>query len=292
MNTRQIDIFVNVVRYGNFSNAAKKLYLSQPAVSSSVDALEKELGVKLFLRQSKKVVLTEKGEDFYKDSLNILNLTEKTMKNMAEDKGLNGVIRVAANYYAGIYYIPQHLVDFRRAHPNVYFDLYIGGSDKIVRQVLDGRFDIGIIGKPIDQSSLRQKRVLSDKLVFTCLNAPPLAGLPRVMSQNELFDVPFITRTLDEEQITIFESALYDVGRSLLELNVVAEMNSNEAVLAAVYAGLGMAVLPHTCVGKYPDLREIEVEGFNMCRNHYAITPSDEYSSLRVCQFYDFLRHQ
>jgi DNA-binding transcriptional LysR family regulator len=287
-----MEIFVNVVRCGNFSSAAKKLYLSQPAISSSVDSLEKELGVKLFLRKGRKMVLTKKGEDFYEGSLDILNLTEQTIKNVTESTELRGTIRIASNHAGGIHYIPKILVEFRELYPDIYFDLYIKESIKVVKHVLENIFDIGIVGMPVENNYLKRKCVLSDKLVFTCLNKKPFSDIVPTLSFSELCDIPFISRTLDGERITAFEAALYEMGKSSLELNVVAEMNSNEAILAAVLSGLGMAVFPHSCIMKYPDLLEFEVAGMHMRHNYYAIMNNNDCVSKPATVFYEFMEER
>jgi DNA-binding transcriptional LysR family regulator len=94
---------------------------------------------------------------------------------------------------------------------------------------------------------------------------------------------------LDGERITAFEAALYEMGKISLELNVVAEMNSNEAILAAVLSGLGMAVFPRSCIMKYPDLLEFEVADMRMRHNYYAIMNKNDCVSKPAAIFYEFM---
>ncbi len=118
MNLHQLRIFCSVVEYGSYTRAAETLYMTQPAVSLQVRALERSLQVKLFERVNQHLAVTEAGQALYQCALPMLNAEEEAQRVLAELKGaVRGKLVVAANTTGGMYIIPPLLASYKERHP-------------------------------------------------------------------------------------------------------------------------------------------------------------------------------
>lgn len=289
MNTRQMEIFVSIIRYGNFSNAAKKLYLSQPAVSTNIDLLEKELETKLLIRQGRKASLTEKGKIFYDYCLNVLAITEKTVTRIKEREDLAGTIHIAASSVPGLYLLPRLMKEFRTQYPGLKFELCIKNSKTAYDGILSSKYDIGFVGASIKNEYILQRKIFTDKMVLIAPNEMPYTKLPKIIKPETLKTLPFVFRTFGSSTRTIAEKSLLKAGIDIADLECVAEFDSGEAVIIAVMQNMGVSIISSISVEKYPDLLTFEIEGCEMKRDFYAIIPNTEYLSPKIVSFYESL---
>ncbi len=289
MNIRQMEIFVNVVKYKNFSNAAKKMYLSQPAISSSIDLLEKELGKKLLIQQGRTMKLTTSGEVFYDGALSILGLTEQTVQKVKDCTSLSGTIRIASSYIPGAFYIPEIIGKFRGLYPNVIFDFSIISSKDVVKEVLNSQFDLGITGTLVNNKQVNQYCVLRDKI---CIAAPPIKpflDLPKVLNAEHLRSIPLVVNALNTPTQTLAEMIFLEKGIDLSELNVVCETNDSKVAAEAVLFNTGATVASSFFIERYPSLLLFEIEGIDICRNFYATYPNNNVLTPRLLEFLNHL---
>ncbi|HGZ70496.1 MAG TPA: LysR family transcriptional regulator, partial [Nitratifractor sp.] len=169
ISLRQIEIFLNVVKYQNLTKVASNLGLSQSAISMSIKELETILGKKLFDRINKKLILNEIGRSFhdavepiYKQICDI----ESEFKN-SEDKGS---IRVGASTTIIDYLMPGIVCDYMSRYPNVKIDLKEGNTKEIVSLVKSGKIDMGFIEADIVDSDILKESIGHDQLVIVSAN--------------------------------------------------------------------------------------------------------------------------
>ena len=149
MELKHLRSFVAVVRYGSFTRAAEKLYLSQPAVSAHVQALEEELGRRLIIRTTKSLEVTPKGQTVCRLAGSILELQRQIVEQCG--RGSRTVIRLGASTIPSAYVLPQLLPEFGRLYPEVYFTVHQSNSQGVADGLAEGLFDVGLLGMAGDE---------------------------------------------------------------------------------------------------------------------------------------------
>ncbi|MGN0372507.1 MAG: LysR family transcriptional regulator [Enterocloster sp.] len=154
MNLKQLEYFAAVVSAGSISAAAKSLHLSQPPLSAQMKLLEEELGVTLFERGSRSILLTEAGKLLYERSLNILDMTGSLKKELEQmGKGLKGSLRLGMISSAETLSIISQIAAFKTHHPEVNFRIYEGNTYQLLDKLDTGAIDTAIVRTPFPENS-------------------------------------------------------------------------------------------------------------------------------------------
>lgn len=243
MTLEQLRVFVAVAERQHMTRASEALHLAQSAVSAAIAALEGRHGTKLFNRVGRGIELTEAGTLFLVEARAVLARAEAAELMLAEFAGLKrGTLLVQASQTIGSYWLPRHLVDFRRAHPDVAIKLAIGNTAQVARAVLDGSAEIGFVEGEVDEPLLSRTEVARDQMVIVVGPDHAWAERGRVET-SELRDTVWVLREIGSGTRSVFEADLRSIGIDPATLDVSLELPSNEAVRAAVEAGLGATVL-------------------------------------------------
>lgn len=151
MELRVLNYFLVIAREENFTKAAKILHVTQPTLSRQIADLEKELGVKLFIRGNHSIILTEDGMILKQRAQEILSLADKTKRGfMQKDKNLEGTISIGSGEYRSTEYLAKIIAAFHEKYPNVKYELYSGNTNNIRDYIERGLLDIGLMSEPID----------------------------------------------------------------------------------------------------------------------------------------------
>ncbi len=148
-NLSSYRIFYAVANAGNISKAAKELYISQPAISKSIQKLEECVGCLLFSRSSRGVVLTEEGQLLYehvRDAFETLTLGEEKLKRSIE-LGI-GHLKIGVSTTLCKYLLLPYLKEFIQRYPHISISIACQSTNETLRLLEDGKIDIGLIGKP------------------------------------------------------------------------------------------------------------------------------------------------
>ena len=160
MTLEQLRVFIAVAERQHVTRAAESLHLAQSAVSAAIAALEGRHGTKLFHRVGRGIELTEAGTLFLDEARAVLARVEAAELMLAELAGLKrGTLSVQASQTIGSYWLPRHLVDFRRAYPDIAIKLAIGNTAQVARAVLDGSAEIGFVEGAVDEPLLSRTEV-------------------------------------------------------------------------------------------------------------------------------------
>src|SRR5687768_13275878 len=147
MTMRQLEVFLAVARAQSFSRAAERIHLSQPTLSEHTRELENELGVPLFARRSRSVVLTEAGRVFEDYATRVVATLAAGRQALAELDGLQrGSLVVGASTTPGTYVLPALIARFRRRYPGITIGLRIANSRLVEERLRDGEVDVAVIG--------------------------------------------------------------------------------------------------------------------------------------------------
>lgn len=147
MNMTLLTTFLAVVETGSFTQAARETFVTQPAVSQHIRALEEKLGVKLFVRHGQRIHLTAEGEELWRHTKAILKMVEEAEFALKELSALKrGRLRIGATTYMA-YLLPPVLMAFKRRHPLVQVTVGFDNSTEVLRLVEDGAVDLGFAGR-------------------------------------------------------------------------------------------------------------------------------------------------
>ena len=144
MEFKQLQSFIAVAKYNSFTKAAERLYISQPTISAHIRALEEELRTRLILRTTKSIELTCNGQELYDYAVNIMELRDRMIKHCSEVE--KKIIHLGASTIPSAYILPEVLPVYGKDHPEVYFIIHQSDSQTVADGLLDGVFDIGLMG--------------------------------------------------------------------------------------------------------------------------------------------------
>ena len=243
MTLEQLRVFVAVAERQHVTRAAEALHLAQSAVSAAIAALEARHDVKLFHRVGRGITLTDAGLLFLDEARAVLARAESAELALAELAGLKrGVLALQASQTIASYWLPRYLVAFRRAHPGIAIRLSIGNTAQATAAVLAGTAELGFVEGGFDEPALTARRIAGDQLVIVVGPDHPWARQPAV-TPADLIDSDWVLREPGSGTRSVFEAALVDFGLNAADLRVTLELPSNEAVRAAVEAGMGATAI-------------------------------------------------
>lgn len=291
MNLRQLEVFLWVAELKSFTRAARQLYMSQPAVSFQIRALEEDLGVKLFWRNEKNVLLTEAGRLLYPEARQIVGHFYKIKSGLEELKGLRtGHLVVGASTTPGEYLLPLLIGDFRRKYPGIQVSLWIGGSGEVEKWLGNRETDLGFTGVLISGKETECLPWLDDRLV---LIVPP--GHPwerkKEVEINEFIQEPLLLREPGSGTRRSFEACLAAHGLQLAQCNVVMELGSTRAIITAVQAGLGVSVVSFWAAQEPLLLKRVAgalLKDFELRRQLYIVRHQNQLPNYAADAFFDF----
>ena len=246
MNLKQLEAFVEVAEGGSFSKAAKNLYLTQPTISAHISALEKELEVRLFVRNTKEVSLSDDGKDLYRYAKQITDL-EKAIEErfyMDSDDGKH-FITIAASTIPAQYLLPKVLMCYRERYPKEQIKIMETDSSEVVTQVVDHMVDVGFTGTVLEKKHCKYIPFYKDELAVITPDTPEY----RILKEQNRDDIDWIKRKpliLREEGSGTRKEAekqLKNAGISMEDLDIVASIANQETIKKSVKQGMGITVL-------------------------------------------------
>ena len=241
MDFRQLKSFVTVVEYKSFSKAAEKLHSAQPTISTHVRMLEEELKTRLILRTTKTIEITPQGMEAYKYASKILALRDCIQERCSANSRC--IIRVGASTIPATYVLPEVLPQYTQNAPETYFAIHQSNSREIADGVMDGQFDLGLTGMPIEREGMvcvpfcRNRIVLITPVTEHFLNLQRKINVP----QEDFFKVPIVLREQGSKKSA--NRFLEAMGINEDELDVVARVNDQEAVKNMVAQGMGVSLI-------------------------------------------------
>lgn len=256
MELKQLCSFAAVVRYGSFTKASEKLYLSQPTISSHIQKMEEELGKRLILRTTKSLEVTPMGQAVYRRVVDILALQQQIIEVCTH----NGqkVIRLGASTIPSAYVLPQLLPEFGQLYPDVCFTVQQTNSQGVADGLVDGLYDVGLMGmKGNDQ--LTCIPFCKDRIVLIAPAAEPYLSMDvQTPAQlGELLKQPMILREGSSGSQRTADRFLESMGISEEQFHVVARINDQEAIKNMVAGGLGISFISERAAQNFVEEKRI-----------------------------------
>ncbi|AUX94069.1 DNA-binding transcriptional regulator YeiE [Mixta gaviniae] len=282
---RQIEVFTEVLKSGSTTQASQQLALSQSAVSAALADLEAQLGVQLFDRVGKRLVLNEHGRLLYPRAVGLLEQAADIEQLFRED---NGAIRLYASSTIGNYLLPGMLAVWRRDYPQLPLELSVGNSQDVINAVADFRVDLGLIEGPCHLNDIVSEPWLEDELVVFAAPDAPL--LQRPVTLESLAAAPWILR---EQGSGTREIVDYLLLSHLPQFQLALELGNSEAIKHAVRHGMGISCLSRRVIAEQLEtgsLVEVAIPLPTLSRTLYRIHHRQKHISRALARFLSYCR--
>ena len=246
MNLKQLEAFVHVAEGGSFSKAAKELFLTQPTVSAHISSLEKELNVRLFIRNTKEVNLSDDGRELYKYAKQMIDLQKKIEERFSAKKEAGKhCISIAASSIPAQYLLPKVLMRFNEKFPDEQLKIIESDSSEVVTKVVDHMVDVGFTGTVLEKKHCKYLPFYKDELVIVTPVTEKYELLKKEVS-NDISWIKkeaFIMREEGSGTRKEAEKQLQNAGIAVESLNVIASIGNQEAIKKSVRQGMGISVM-------------------------------------------------
>ena len=286
----RLKVFRTVAEHLSFRRAAEQLFLTQPAVTLQIKALEDDLGVRLFDRTAGRVSLTRQGAVLLRYARKVSALLAEAEQELATKEGrLSGDLAIGVSTTIAQYVLPHLIRAFLDIHPDVRLHPYSGNTDEIVRLLLQGKVSVGLIEGPSRRRELRTEPFMEDELV---LIARPDFG-PDRLSHKQLLALDLLLREQGSGSRRVVESALARAGLRLKAFKSVVDLDSTEAIKSAVEAGLGVGFVSRWAIAKELQLgalKIVQVTGLRATRHFSVISRTSPAPQGLSAQFREFTR--
>ena len=246
MDINTLSAFIEVARHQSFSQAADALFLTQPAISKRITALENELGVPLFNRINRSVSLTEAGRALLPRVQALKNEIEDIRRFASSFSGsINGKLAMGTSHHIGLRRLPPALQFFNQNYPDVQLDLHFVDSEQACHAVERGELEIAVVTLPTElPEQLQASHLWTDELHIVAPLQHPLSHAGKNQcSLEELALHPCVLPSANTYTYQILRQALEPLR---LRLNVHMNTNYIETLKMLVSSGFGWSLLPHT----------------------------------------------
>ncbi|WP_160688935.1 LysR family transcriptional regulator [Clostridium sp. C2-6-12] len=285
MDIKQLTYFITIVEEGTITQAANKLHMAQPPLSTRLKLLEDDLGVKLIERGARKIKLTDAGKILYKRAKHILEITTSTEKEIEEfRKGIQGTLRLGTISSSGSVLLSRRIIDFNKKYPNIKFEIHEGNTYELIEKLNSGIIEVGIVRTPFNSKN------------FQCLflEAEPMVA---VMSESYNFETArdeILLEDLKGRPLIIyrrFEKILLGEFQNLgIEPNVFCINDDARTTILWAGAGLGIGIVPKSVInfGLMDNIKYKEINNITLRTQISAIWIKERYLSMAAKKFLEF----
>ena len=293
LNLSEMQVFAVAAETENFSEAARRLHLSQPAVSQQIRSLERSLRVQLFRRVGRGVTLNDAGKVLLPMARELLDLSqhiEETMRSLEEQ--VTGHLIIGCTTVAGKYVLPLVVAAFRQYYPHVQVIIEVCNPASVVDPLLAQEVHLGVSSTKIVHRDMECQPFFTDHVVLVVPADHPFACRAPVRPV-ELLNQPFILQGDGSSTHRMVQEGLSEHGISLDQLQVVMVVGNAEAIEIAVEHGVGIACISR--LAARPGLRsgrlvEVLIEGLCLERPLYVVRHSRCAKTPAQARFWDFVK--
>lgn len=293
MHIESLKVFCDLVDLQSFSLAAERNFITQSAVSQQIRTLEERFKRRLLerVRGRREVKLTAAGEVFYREAKLVLDAFDSLNENMRSLVGkIGGTVKVATIYSIGLHEFPPRVREFMSKFPSVKIDLEYSRTTRVVRDVLNGLVELGVVAFPEPRRGLTIVPMQSDRLVLICPLNHEFAKRD-VVSAGELKGRDFV---LFERDIPTRKAIDRILRANDVDVRKVAEFDNIETIKRAVEVGFGLAIVPQPSVDdeeKNGQLHVVALAEREWVRPVGVIYRSDRTLSLAAKKFVQLLEN-
>lgn len=294
LNLDALKVFLSVADYGSFSEAGRKLHITQPAVSQSIQSLEKQLGAQLFWRQGRTAKLTEAGQVLASMARELLASAQRVEQTMLSLQGeVVGELSIGCSTASGKYLLPGLIARFRRQYPQVRINVLVTSRESVIHKLLSGEVSLGVTSKKIEHFDLEYQDFFRDDVILIVPAGHRWAN-NRKIYPDDLLDEPLILREEVAGTREVLMDGLLKRDISPDMLNIAMVLGNAEAIEMAVEEGLGVAFVSRLAAARGIALGrivEVVVEGMELTRNLYLARNRRQSLTRAQVEFWEFASH-
>ncbi|HDK5767304.1 TPA: LysR family transcriptional regulator, partial [Clostridioides difficile] len=285
MTIRSLEIFVKVAECGKMSEVARNMYITQSSVSQAISEIEKEYGVKLFDRISKKLYLTEAGKKLLGYGRHLLAVNEE-MNDCMKHCAKNIRIRVGATVTVGTCVISPIMLELYKVNPFIEPEVFVEDTRLIAKKLLNSELDIAIVEGKIKHPDIVTKSIINDNLVLICSHKHEFYKRDSI-KVSELSNQSLIMRELGSGTRAQLEKQLKELK---IPMNIRWSCYNSEAILRAVVDNFGIAVISELLIEDYLKkhlLWACDIEGINLHRTFDIAYHRSKFFTENISAFFD-----
>ncbi len=285
MTLRHLKIFVSVCEHGTITRTAEALHITQPAISHTIAELERYYSITLFDRINQRLVLTDVGKEVLQKAREIVRSFDE-FEDFVSSGSHSPKVRIGCSLTLGQTVIPSFLQLVREQYPHIQPQITIKLSAALEEALENGTLDFALIEGEIRSPYLTALPFKQDNFVFVANTA---FSIPDHVTVEELCRYPLLLRERGSASREFFERML---GKCYLHCDPAIDSANNQALVAALYASAGVALLPESYVkghiqrGKF---RKIQVDGMDGNHDNYLVIHKNKKLNAVGAQAYHIL---
>jgi DNA-binding transcriptional LysR family regulator len=268
-------VFRMVAHTGSVTRAANELFISQPAVSAHLKAVERRCGETLFERTPRGVTLTNVGREVLEQVNRLFALYEELPGIVEATRGrISGEIPVGASSTPGTYLVPELLRQFQELYPEAKPSLMVGDTAQVLQWLHEYRVPLGVVGELHAGENLHKLKIGCDEISLVASSKDSITKIKELKPE----DVRDRTLFIREHGSSTREATEKLLGELLPAFGRIVEISNAEAIKQSVISGLGVAVLSSWAIElerKAGLLLSVADERFRKCRNFYLVRRKD-----------------
>ena len=292
LEVRHFSLVNEIASTGSVTRAAERLHLTQSALSHQLRDIESRLGIQLFLRLGKKMVLTPPGERVLSAARRVLDeisRTEEDLKLMSQNG--KGVLRLCTQCNTGYHWLPPLLQSFHRKYPGVDVQIMVNATDRPIEALLEGQIDLAVVTSEVDDKRLAAEPLFDDELVAVVAPAHPFAKRSSIQPE-DFADEHLIIYSADPQDSYTFLRILRPAH---VEPARVSQVPLTEAILELVKAGLGVSVMARWAIEpaiKTGAVKAVRIGKGGVFRSWTAVTLRERVEPKWQREFVNLLSRQ
>ncbi len=291
INLHELNVFVEAALAQNFSVAARRLYLSQPAVSLHIGNLEKQLGLELFHRNGRTIQLSDAGRVLLPLAQEALRHGKRIEETMSSLRGVMiGELAIASSTTVGKYILPRVVGEFRRCYPQVRVSITVSSRRSAIDGLLAGRAQLAVVSARLNHAELEYHGFARDDIILIVAPDHPWAD-GRTIAAEDLLKQPFVGRETTAGAYEVLAAGLATQGVDIEQLQTVITLANAEAIEMSVEAGIGVAFVSKLAAASGLALGrvvEVPVGGLDLTREIYLVRHQRRASTPLLQAFWDF----
>lgn len=291
LNIHEIHIFLIAAETENFSEAGRRLNISQPAVSMQIRSLEETLGMNLFHRSGRHIALTEAGQTLVPMARDLVARSiqiEETMASMQGD--VVGLLKLGCSTTSGKYILPKLIARLRARHPQVQVVCHVSSRDMTLQMLLEGAAHIAISSLREPSKDIEYRPFVTDRVLLVVPPDHPWAK-SQVIEPRKLVEANFILREEGSGTREALKDKLAWHNLSLDHLNVVMVLGNSEAIRMAVQEGIGVAFISGLVAAEglqTGKLAAVTVKGLDLTQTLYLARHTGRPATSAQTAFWEF----
>lgn len=287
-----LSVFLAAAEARTFSEAARQLSMSQPAVSMQIHRLERRLGLTLFTRQGRHLQLTEEGQlllplarELVQQAINL----EVRLEALKQE--VSGALRIGCSTTVGKYILPRVAAEFRKQHPQVQINILNLDHDNVLQQLEEGHIHLAV-SSTIPTHHLQYRHFFTDPIAFV-VPSNYLLAQASLIEARDLKEIDFILQNDSLDLRQEIEQALRRIGLDLTDLKIVMEIGNPEAIIQAVELGIGAAFMSRSAIQRSLQLGilvELLIDGITISHDVFIVYNPMLPASAAQMAFWNFVQ--